>query len=126
MTLLDSSVWIEILTGGPLEERCRARLDEADGVLVPTIVLYEVYKIVRRQRSEPDALAAAARLRQYEPVPLTPTLALEAADVSLTCGLPMGDAIVYATARVRRALLVTGDEHFAGLPGVEYIAAEGE
>ena len=28
------------------------------------------------------------------------------------------NAIVYATARVRNAQLVTGDTHFRGLPGV--------
>jgi predicted nucleic acid-binding protein len=31
----------------------------------------------------------------------------------------MADAMVYATAQAYGAVLVTGDRHFAGLPGVE-------
>ena len=126
MIVLDSSGWVEVLTRGPLAERFRARLEDAEVVLVPTIILYEVYKVVYRERSEQDALAAAARLRRHDVVPLSAHLALEAADASMRHRLPMADAIVYATAQVYEALLVTGDVHFAGLPGVEYIPLEGE
>ncbi len=44
-----------------------------------------------------------------------------AADVSLEHGLPMADAMVYASAQANRALLVTLDADFKGLPDVEYL-----
>jgi predicted nucleic acid-binding protein len=62
-------------------------------------------------------------LRSYHVVPLDAQLALDAAEYSLVHRLPMADAIAYATAQALGAVLVTGDVHFQGLPGVEYIAA---
>jgi predicted nucleic acid-binding protein len=121
MIVVDSSAWLEVFTVGPLADRCRAWVEGGETVLVPTVVLYEVYKVVCRERSEQDALGAVARLRRQEVVPLSPYIALEAADASLRHDLPMADAVVYATAQVNDAALVTCDRHFANLPGVEYI-----
>jgi predicted nucleic acid-binding protein len=126
MIVVDSSGWVEVIADGPLADRFEAHLMSGTPVLVPTIVIYEVYKIMRRERSETDALAAVTPLRRQRVIPLGDRLALEAADVSTRCGLPMADAIVYATAQAHEATLVTCDRHFAGLPGVEYIAPEGE
>ena len=123
MILLDSSGWLEFLTDGPRAAAFRARLEQAEAVLVPTVVIYEVYKISRREADEHEANLAITRLRQYRVEPLTDRLALEAADFSLAHRLPMADAIVYATARAHDATLVTGDGHFEGLPGVEYLPA---
>ncbi len=53
-------------------------------------------------------------------------MAVEAADLSLRHDLPMADALIYATARVHSAALVTADTHLRGLEGVEFIAAEDE
>ncbi len=120
MTLLDSSVWVEILTNGLRADAYRRYLDEAQEILVPSIVLYEVFKRLRRDAPEQAATLGAARLQAYGVVPLDDRLALEAVDVSLERRLPMADAVVYATARAYAATLVTADAHFAGLPGVEY------
>ncbi len=118
---MDSSGWIEVFTRGPQVRQFRRYLDEADGILTPTIVIYEVYKIIRREASEDEADRAAARLTDGIVAPLDDRLALYAADLSLQHGLAMADAIVYATARSWDAVLVTGDKHFEGLPGVEYV-----
>ena len=121
MILVDSSGWIEVFTGGPLTSGFRAYLDSGAPLVVPTVVLYEVYKVVCREASEEQAKMAAARLRRNVVLPLDEALALEAADLSLEHHLSMADAIVYATARSCGATLVTSDEHFQGLPGVEYL-----
>ena len=121
MILVDSSGWIEHLTSGSLADAYAEYLAAPD-LLVPTVVVCEVYKFVRREVSEQVALRAAARLKSAQVVALDDTLALEAADLSLQHGLPMADAIVYATALARDATLVTSDEHFADLPGVTYLA----
>ncbi len=119
--VLDTSGWIEIFTQGPLVSEFRERTDAAERIVVPTIVLYEVYKVIRRQRSEQAAVVAVARLKAYEMVPFDEDLALEAADLSLQHGLAMADAVVYATARHYEATLVTSDKDFAELPGVVYL-----
>ena len=90
--------------------------------MTPTIVLYEVYKLIKRERSEEEAFLAASQLMRTRVVPLSEELAISAADVALEHGLAMADAIVYATAQREGAALVTGDADFRGLPGVRVIA----
>jgi predicted nucleic acid-binding protein len=63
-----------------------------------------------------DRFASQALLRKV--IPLDETVALAAANVSLDHRLTATDAIVYATARVCQAQLVTANTHFRGLPGV--------
>ena len=124
MTIVDSSGWIEHLTDGPLAHVYEEHLAAPD-LLVPTIVMYEVYRFMRREVSEGWAIIVAGRMRAARVVSLDDQLALKAADFSVQHGLAMADAVIYATARDCEATLVTGDADFAGLPGVEYIAAEG-
>ena len=125
MIVVDSSGWIEIFTGGPRRRDFRDWVDRADEVLVPTLVLYEVYKVIRRGASEDEADAAIARLRKFTVVSLDEALAVEAADLSLNHRLAMADAVVYATAQARGAAVITSDSHFEGLPGVEYLDKAG-
>lgn len=126
MTLVDSSGWIEFFSGGENAGRYGSYLEEPSEVITPAIVLYEVYKIVKRERTEEEALLAAAQIQKTRVVPLSESLALAAADVSLEFRLAMADAIVYATARVENAELVTSDKDLRGLPGVTYVPKSGK
>ena len=54
-------------------------------------------------------------------VPLNKEIALLAADIRQKYRVHTIDAIVYATAQHKGLTLVTGDQHFAGLPNVEMI-----
>ncbi len=119
--LLDSSGWIEFFTDGPLADRYAAYLSSKNQLITPTIVLYEVYKKIKRERGEETALLFAGRLNATQVVQLTESIALLAADVSLRHGLAMADAIVYATARDQEAEVVTGDADLKDLPGVVYV-----
>ena len=120
MILVDSSGWIEFFTAGSNAGRYGRYLRRPLEVVTPTIVLYEVYKLVKRERTEEEALLAVAQIQKTRLVPLSESLALAAADVSLEFRLAMADAIVYATARAEGAELVTGDKDLRGLPGVTY------
>lgn len=119
--LVDSSGWIEFFTGGPLAERYVAYLTPLSQVVTPTIVLYEVYKKIKRERGEETAVLFAGRLSATQVVPLTDSIAFLAADVSLRHGLAMADAIVYATAQDQGVEVVTGDADLKDLPGVVYV-----
>ena len=121
MILVDSSGWLEFFAAGPLADEFSAYLSDLEEVVTPTIVLYEVYRWIKRQRSEEDALIAAAQMQKTRVEPLTETVALTAADLGLEHGLAMADAIVYATAGLRSAKLVTSDQDFADLPGVIFL-----
>lgn len=77
--------------------------------------------MIRRDLSEEQALAAVSLMRRATIEPLDESLALEAADLALTHGLAMADAIIYATARRHGATIVTGDADFERLPGTTVI-----
>lgn len=62
-----------------------------------------------------------AQMKQGRIVELTEAIALRAALVSLKHHLPMADSIILTTAWMAEATLWTQDDHFSGLPGVEYI-----
>ncbi|TKB74212.1 MAG: type II toxin-antitoxin system VapC family toxin [Nitrospira sp.] len=119
--LLDSSGWIEFFTGGPLAERYAAYLTPRYQLITPTVVLYEVYKKIKRERGEETALLFAGRLSATQMVQLTESIALLAADLSLRHGLAMADSIVYATGKDQEAEVVTGDSDLKGLSGVVYV-----
>ncbi len=73
--LLDSSGWIEFFTDGPLANRYAAYLTPKYQFITPTIVLYEVYKKIKRERDEETGLLFAGRLSATEVVPLTESIA---------------------------------------------------
>ncbi len=120
MTVVDSCGWLDYLRDEPLADAFEPYLG-ATAVLVPAVVLYEAYKVMRRERTDDEADRVAAWLKAHVVIPLDDRLALEAADYSLRYRLSLADAVVYATAQAHHATLVTSDEHLRGLPGVEYV-----
>lgn len=92
MVLIDSCGWLEYFTDGPLAGEYAALIESEPRPLVPVIVLYEVYKFLRRTHGEEMALVVAAQLHKGEVVGLDAPLVMEAADFSLDHGLAMADA----------------------------------
>jgi len=123
MILVDSFGWIEYLAEGQLVERYEEYLANLAEVVTPTIILYEVYKKLRRERKEEEVLLVIAQIMKTKVVPLSEEIALLAAEISLKHTLPMADAIVYATAMKEACPVVTSDPHFKGLDEVIYLGA---
>lgn len=121
MRLIDSSGWIEFFTDGPLAGEYARHLKDPDRVVTPTIVLYEVYKKIKRERTEEEALSAVSLMDRTKVVELTESTALFAADLSLKHSLPMADAIVYATALEADCKVITSDAHFRELDRVVFV-----
>lgn len=120
MNVVDSSAWLEYFADGPNAGVFAEPLRETATLVVPAITIYEVFKVVCRQRGEDAALQAAALMQQGTVVELSASLALVAAKTSLELGLPMADSIILATARLHSALLWTQDEHFCAVEGVRF------
>jgi toxin FitB len=120
---IDSYGWIERFTEGPKASQYNKIIDGAkpEELVTSTIVLYEVYKKVKKLKGEETALEAVAALNQTKVATIDQTLSLEAADFSLDHGLHMADALVYATARHHSAELFTSDEDLRGLTSVTFI-----
>ena len=122
MFLVDSSGWIKFFTDGPLAKEYSRHLKDPARIVTPTIVLYEVYKKIKRERTEEEALRAVSLMNRTLVVDLTESIALFAADMSIKFSLPMADAIVYATALEHHCRLVTSDAHFKKLDKVVFIS----
>jgi len=114
--LVDSSGWIEFLGDGPLADRFAPYFEKEERLIVPAIVLYEVYKklLSAGGSTASDRFLSAALRARF--VPVYEHLALLAARISLDRRLAMADAMIYATAIECGAHVVTSDSHFQGLP----------
>lgn len=123
MNVVDSSAWLEYLADGPAAAYFAPAIEQPAKLVVPTVVLYEVFKKVCQERGESAALTVAALLQQGKVVDLNAPLAMAAANLSVTHKLPMADSIIYATARAFDATLWTQEADFEHLPGVRYRAA---
>lgn len=120
--VVDSSGWIEYFTDGRNAAAFEQVVIDRRRVIVPTIVIFEVFKFILRTRGESAAEQAFALLRRGRIVDLDTETSLEAAQVSIDYRLPMADSIILATARRCGATLWTQDVDFAGIDGVRYIA----
>jgi len=121
MILVDSCGWIEFLADGDkAEEYAKYFLDPKE-IVTPTIVIYEVFKKILKERGEEAAVMVAAQMSGTRVIELSEMLSLTAASISVKYNLPMADAIVYATAELLGCQVVTSDKHFKGLENVIFI-----
>lgn len=120
MNIVDSSGWLEYFADGPNADRFAVPLCNSAELLVPSITLYEVFKIVCRQRGEDAALQAVAMMQQGKVIELSSSIALLAAKLSLDVKTPMADSIILATAQIHSALLWTQDKDFESISDVKY------
>jgi predicted nucleic acid-binding protein len=126
MILVDTCGWIEWLADGALAEKFQPFLKDTEALLVPTVVQFELYKWLERNRGEEAAMKAIARTTRSQVVDLDTSTALLAAELSRDHGLSVADAVIYASARGHKAELVTSDDHFEGLPGVIYFPKQAQ
>ena len=118
--VVDSSAWLEFFKKSERAALYREAILDTEGLIVPTICMYEVFKTLSRQRSETAALQAMAAMHQGRVIDLSAELALHAAQLSLEFSLPMADATILATTYSEQAELWTQDSDFEGLRDVRY------
>jgi predicted nucleic acid-binding protein len=116
--VIDTSAWIEWLTGSALGQKLGKQFPDKTRCIVPTIVQLELAKWLVREVGEERADQVIAYTQKCVVVPLDTTIALFAADLHRAHKLATADAIVYATAQHWQAELLTCDAHFEKLPDV--------
>ena len=122
MRVVDTSAWVEWLTGSALGRKLAAELPEREAWIVPTIVQLELSKWLWRELGEERADQVIAYTQKCVVIPLDTPIALLAAELHRQHKLATTHAIVYATARACGAELLTCDAHFGQLPGVLHFA----
>jgi predicted nucleic acid-binding protein len=116
--VVDTSAWIEQLSGSPTGHKVARKFPACAECVVPTIVQLELSKWLAREADEQQADEIIAFTRMCVVVPLDTVIALRAAELCRAHKLATADAIVYATALEHNADLLTCDAHFDGLPSV--------
>lgn len=120
MNIVDSSGWLSYFADEPNAEYFMAPLSDEPSLVVPSIIIYEVFKVVLRESNEDKALQVVAAMERGMVVELTASLAIMASRLSLEYNLPMADSIILATAREFNAVLWTQDSDFKNIPEVKY------
>ncbi len=125
---IDTHAWVEYLLGTKAGAMAKEYIEGGRGV-TPSIVVSELRKWYLREiesgrRRESEMRTHFAYLESAtDVVPLDTKLALLAGEIDFMMkkrikGWPLADSIVYATAKTRAALVVSGDPHFQGLEDV--------
>ena len=120
MNIVDSSGWLAYFADEPNAKFLQTPLKDTASLVVPSITIYEVFKVVLRETSENEALQAAAAMQKGTVVDLTVTLTIAASKISLELGLPMADSVIIATAKAFDAAIWTQDSDFKNIAGVKY------
>ncbi len=120
MNVVDSCGWLAYFSDGPNAEIFAEPILQTSTLIVPTLSMYEVFKVALRERGEDAALQAVAIMKQGKEVDLNNNLAIQAAKTSFDLNIPMADAIILTTARYYKATLWTQDDDFRGINGVKY------
>ena len=116
--LVDSSGWLEYLASDEKASLFAPYFESDTRLIVPTIVIFEVRKILLLRQGKAVADEFVGEALGREVADLDSGIALSAADLGIRHQLHMADAIIYATAIDYQVELITTDAHFSGLPGV--------
>ena len=120
MNIVDSSGWLAYFADEPNAEHFLPPLNDTASLVVPTVIIYEVFKVVLRESGENKALQAAVAMRKGTVMDLTASMAIAASKLSLEFNLPMADSIILATAKEFDATIWTQDSDFKNIDDVKY------
>jgi len=120
MNIVDSSGWLAYFADEPNAKHFLTPLNDSASLVVPTVTIYEVFKVVLRESGENDALQAVAAMQKGTVVALTASLAIAASKLSIEHALPMADGLILATAQEFNAILWTQDSDLKNINNVKY------
>jgi predicted nucleic acid-binding protein len=120
MNIVDSSGWLAYFADEPNAEHFSAPLSDSALLVVPTVTIYEVFKVILRESGENEALQAVVAMQKGTVVDLNAPLAIAASKLSLEHNLPMADSIILAMAQEFKAILWTQDSDFKNISNVKY------
>ena len=121
MNGVDSSAWLAYFANEPTADFFSQAIEDTELLIVPSVCLFEVFKVILREKGEDQAFLAVAAMQQGQVIDLDADLAIEAAALGHEEGLALADSIIYTISQRTSATLWTQDAHFSEKPGVQYI-----
>ena len=122
MNVVDSSAWLSYFAGDKNSAIFSKPIESLDKLLVPSIIITEVFKHVLREKGEELALQVIAHMTQGKVIPLDTQLSIDAGSYGVQHKLPLADSIIYATSMKFNATLWTQDSDFKELANVKFFA----
>jgi predicted nucleic acid-binding protein len=122
MNIVDSSGWLAYFADEHNAKHFLAPLSDSALLIVPTITIYEVFKVILRESTENEALQAVVAMQKGRVVDLSAPLAIAASRLSLEHQLPMADSIILATAQEFKAIIWTQDSDFKNISKVKFFS----
>ena len=125
--VMDSYAWIEYFMGTEAGKKAKPIIEGLEEKITPTICLAEVYAKTIRAESEDLAEKQRSFIKEKSALaPLDEETAIESARLDIAMkkkieGWGLADSVVYATGFLKKAEVVTGDEHFRKLKKVIFI-----
>lgn len=120
MNLVDTSGWLEYFAESENADNFESAIEDVSKLIVPVIVLYEVFKKIAADYDEDRALLAIGHMKIGIVAAISEDIAINAAKISLEKRIPLADSMIYATATRYNAIIYTQDEHFSKLSKVKY------
>ena len=125
--IIDSYAWLAYFMGTAAGKNAKTIIDSSEEKITPTICLAEIYSKTLKVEGEETAQKQRIFIKEKSALaPLDELIVLEVARTSNKLkreieGWGLADSIVYATGVIKKAEVVTGDEHFRKLEGVRFI-----
>lgn len=120
--LVDTFAWVEYFRGTQRGKAVKELVDGPEPLLVSPINLAEMYVKEQKEMGEARAKERVKFIvERCEIVPIGDELAISAAKEKIARGFGLADAIIYATASLKEAKIMTGDKHFKGLEKTIFI-----
>lgn len=120
MNIVDSSIWLEYFGNTNRAGLFAEVVENRNELLVPSIIIYEVFKKIMKERDETSAVQAIEQMQLGKIVQLDDWMAILASKISIGENLGMADSIIYATTLLYGATLWTQDADFKDLENVKY------
>jgi predicted nucleic acid-binding protein len=125
--VIDSYAWLAYFMGTEAGQKTKALIESSEEKITPTICLVEVYAKTLKVEGEELAEKQRAFVKEKSALaPLDEQIAVETAKTQHRLkkeidGWGLADSVVYAIGVIKKADVVTGDEHFKKLKGVIFI-----
>ena len=120
MNVLDSSAWLAFFADEKNAEIFRPIVLDTETLFVPTICIYEVFKVILRERDESSALFFIGVMQKTRIINIDFEISLNAAKLNSSLKLPMADSMILASANKVNATLWTQDSDFKEIESVMY------
>lgn len=117
--LIDSSVWLDYL----INTAHKDLIEEKDILLLSSLSIFEIKKkLFKSNIGEAYILKSLEFIKNRGMIiPVSAQIAEEGANIAIKEDLSIADSIIYTTARLNNAQLLTLDNEFRGLENVKII-----